>query len=120
GVFMLRVNQSYYPAAAVAYLHRHLPKQQIFSTYDWGGYLDWQLPEKKVFIDGRMPSWRWQANIKGESNIAFDEYKNVLNGNISFIRFADKYHIDTLLVSTSGLTPPDTKLLGFTISKNNP
>lgn len=30
----------------------------VFNVYDWGGYLLWQAPEVKVFIDGRMPHWR--------------------------------------------------------------
>lgn len=49
GTYALHEYQRTNPAQAVAYLHNHLPKQQIFSTYDWGGYLIWQLPEKKSF-----------------------------------------------------------------------
>jgi len=120
GLYTSRGNVSFYPAAAVGYLHKHVPTQQIFSAYDWGGYLIWQLPEKRVFIDGRMPSWRWQANIPGESNYAFYEYRAVLSGQEAFTPFVEKYHIDTLLVPVSQLAPPDTKLLGFTIEKNNP
>src|SRR5262249_7647778 len=52
GAFSATGNQDSYPTAAVAYLHSHTPQENIFSTYDWGGYLIWQLPQKKVFIDG--------------------------------------------------------------------
>ena len=34
----------------------------MFNHYDWGGYLIYQLPEYKTFIDGRMASW----NMNGE------------------------------------------------------
>jgi len=30
----------------------------IFNMYEWGGFLDWKIPNSKVFIDGRMPAWQ--------------------------------------------------------------
>lgn len=30
----------------------------VYSTYEWGGFLIWQKPEMKVFVDGRMPAWK--------------------------------------------------------------
>jgi hypothetical protein len=30
----------------------------VFNTYEWGGFLIWQKPQIKVFVDGRMPAWR--------------------------------------------------------------
>lgn len=30
----------------------------VFNTYEWGGFLIWQKPNIRVFIDGRMPAWR--------------------------------------------------------------
>lgn len=108
-----------FPVQAVGYLRSHLPKQQIFSSYDWGGYLLWQLPEKKVFIDGRMPSWRWHANIQGESNYAFEEYEKVLKGEIPFASFVEKYHIDTLLIPAFALHKPEMKILGMPVEKDS-
>jgi hypothetical protein len=119
GTYALKINQHMYPTDAVAYIQQHIPTEQIFSPYDWGGYLDWQLPQKKVFIDGRMPSWRWQANKKGESNYAFDDYLHVLKGNITFVSFTNKYHISTVLIPVGDLTPPTMKLFGVSISKNS-
>jgi hypothetical protein len=26
--------------------------------YEWGGFLIWQKPNVKVFVDGRMPAWK--------------------------------------------------------------
>jgi NADH:ubiquinone oxidoreductase subunit K len=46
-----------YPQAIVSYLQQNPCSGQLFNEYDVGGYLLWKLPEKKVFIDGRMPSW---------------------------------------------------------------
>jgi len=29
-----------------------------YAAYEWGGFLIWQKPAVKVFVDGRMPAWR--------------------------------------------------------------
>ena len=119
GQYISRNAPDSYPSKAVVYLRLHIPKEQLFSSYDWGAYLDWQFPQKKVFIDGRMPSWRWQANIPGESNYAFDEYEKVLGGQIPFAVFVKKYHITTLLVPKANMDPPTTKMLGMTFPQNS-
>lgn len=49
--------QREYPQKAVIYLKRYGCKGNLFNNYNYGGYLIWKLPEKKVYIDGRMPSW---------------------------------------------------------------
>jgi hypothetical protein len=46
-----------YPAKAVEFLHKQPTKGNIFNAYEWGGFFIWQLPEFKVFVDGRMPAW---------------------------------------------------------------
>ncbi|MCJ7792674.1 MAG: hypothetical protein MUP45_01735 [Candidatus Marinimicrobia bacterium] len=47
-----------YPAQAVEFLRKQPAKGRIFNAYEWGGFLIWQLPEYKVFVDGRMPAWQ--------------------------------------------------------------
>lgn len=49
--------RSSFPVSAVTYLKEHPCDGQLFAYYNYGGYLIWQLPEKPVYIDGRMPSW---------------------------------------------------------------
>jgi hypothetical protein len=51
-----------YPYNAVAYIKNNKPTGNMFNQYNWGGYLIWQLPEYKTFIDGRMTSWRESNN----------------------------------------------------------
>jgi len=118
GEYSSRGEGNGYPVNAVNYLNKHLPAGQIFSSYNWGGYLLWKLPEKKDFIDGRMPSWRWHLNSPTESNYAFDDYDNVLEQKIPFAPFVKKYDITTLLVPTSDLSKPVTKIFGITIKNN--
>ena len=87
----------FYPKEALSYIKENLPKGEIFSEYGWGGYLDWKLPEKKVFIDGRMPSWRWKGSPENESGYAMKDYKNILSGKVNYSQEFEKYNIDTLL-----------------------
>jgi len=43
-----------YPVGAVAYLRAHRPAGRLFNSYDWGGYLIWNLyPRERVYVDGR-------------------------------------------------------------------
>lgn len=89
--------QNFYPVAAVNYLDTHPFEGELFSDYGWGGYLIWQLPYKKVFIDGRMPSWRWPGAPQTESPGAFDDYQAVLTGDMPFTQVAAKYDITRVL-----------------------
>jgi hypothetical protein len=90
----------FYPKGAVAYLKGNLPKGQIFSEYGWGGYLIWKLPEKRVFIDGRMPSWRWNFRSENESAYAMNEYLDLINGELDYRKVFDKFGVTTVLWPT--------------------
>ncbi len=52
-----RFCQIRYACKAAEFLKKQPEKGVIFNTYEQGGFLIWQLPEYKVFIDGRMPAW---------------------------------------------------------------
>jgi hypothetical protein len=46
------------PCKAVEFIKKNNPKgENVFSSYEWGGFLAWQLPQFKFFIDGRTPAW---------------------------------------------------------------
>ncbi|OGH29595.1 MAG: hypothetical protein A3E40_03335 [Candidatus Levybacteria bacterium RIFCSPHIGHO2_12_FULL_37_9] len=93
----------FYPKQAVRILKDQKSCGQVFSTYGWGGYLIWKLPEKKVFIDGRMPSWRRDSAPVFESNYAFKEYNEILRGESSVNLVIEKYNIDTFLLPVEKL-----------------
>jgi hypothetical protein len=102
----------YFPEKAVKFLNKQLEERkiegEIFSYYEWGGYLDWKLPEKKIFIDGRMAGWRQTAKDKTESEYALEEYINVLMGKIKFTSIARKYRITIVLVRNIGMKKTKT------------
>lgn len=58
-----------YPSQAVSYLKDKGCPGNVFNSYNFGGYLIWQLPSQKIYIDGRMPSWKYQGE---------DYFKNYL------------------------------------------
>ena len=45
-------NEAAYPAGALASVRSGTGT--LFNEYDWGGYLIWNAPERKVYIDGRL------------------------------------------------------------------
>jgi hypothetical protein len=89
--------EGFYPKGAVEFLRANFPKGEVFSSYGWGGYLIWKLPEKKVFIDGRMPSWRWKPKSNEELANAFDDYTGVLKGGVDCKMVFEKFGVDTVL-----------------------
>lgn len=90
------------PTKAVTFLKKHPFRGNLFSNYDWGGYLIWKYPDKKVFVDGRMPSWRWnvwpesQTVPAHESAWAYKDYRNIVYQG-EYKDFFKKYNITRIL-----------------------
>lgn len=75
-----------YPAQAVQFLaaRGNGSNETLFNDYNWGGYLIWNLPDYKVYIDGRMASWRNDKHIFKEYNQISElgpDWMNLLNTN---------------------------------------
>jgi hypothetical protein len=53
-VLMDAFERKYLPLDAVTYL-KSMPadERRIFNSYNWGGYLIWEYPDQKVYVDGR-------------------------------------------------------------------
>jgi len=81
-----------YPLGAVRYLKANPIEGNMFNEYNWGGFLIWQYPEKKVFIDGRMPSWRI-----GSQRI-FEEFNDAMSFNDGWDKTFAKYDVKFALV----------------------
>lgn len=56
--------KSEYPLEAIGFLRTHpgWNDLRIFNEYGWGGYLIWQYPERKLFVDGRLPQYRLNSS----------------------------------------------------------
>jgi tetratricopeptide (TPR) repeat protein len=51
--FGLGINETRFPQAAVQFLSELNPEGNIYNSWPFGGYLIWELPERKIFLDGR-------------------------------------------------------------------
>ncbi len=60
---------------------------RVFNEYDFGGFIIWQLPGVKVYIDGRMPSWR------SGSTDYFANWRRVLNSAQTADREFERYDV---------------------------
>lgn len=67
----------------------------LYNQYGWGGYLDWMWPEKKLFIDGRMPQ---KPMPNGQTYI--DEYLAFRQADKMIIQLR-KYRIKLVLIPPS-------------------
>lgn len=99
-----------YPYQAVKFLNENSIGERIFNDYNWGGYLIWQHPQKKVFIDGRMASWR-QILPNGKSQEILKEFQIIRNAETGWEEYLNAYQADHALIYS------DT-LLARTLEKN--
>lgn len=85
-----------YPRDATSFLrenHEKYSSANIFNNYNWGGYLIHEYPEKKLFIDGRLP----QKEINNHSFIEeyglfFSEEEDIITKKI------EEYQIQLFLL----------------------
>jgi hypothetical protein len=78
-----------YPTAALEFMQRQHLNGRVFNQYVWGGYMEWNAPELKPFIDGR-------ANVF-VYNGALDDYLKAGSIQTPF-EILDKYRIDYVLL----------------------
>jgi hypothetical protein len=77
-----------YPKAALDFM-RTQHSGRIFNSVEFGGYMEWNYPGLKPFIDGRGDIFIY--------NGIYDDYAGV-TGLTRPLEALDKYHIDYVLV----------------------
>lgn len=82
-----------YPEKAVEFLKTLPFSENLLNNYGWGGYLIWNLPERKVFIDGRMPSWRENGQF------VFGDYIKLMQTEGDTEQLLLKYNIKIVLLN---------------------
>jgi len=78
-----------YPTAALQFMQRQHLKGRIFNQYVWGGYMEWNTPELKPFIDGRAFIFVY--------NGVLDDHRKATTIEEPF-QILDKYQIDEALL----------------------
>ncbi len=120
---------SYYknkPLSLTRYINNNpeLKSRQVLNPYSWGGYLLWQVPEMKLFIDGRMPQTHYKTHsLLEEYNTFFDEAElpaklNEYNIDMVIIKKDKDYNLGQLEMKFLGLSKdvlkaPENKLTTF-------
>lgn len=54
----------FFPAPALRYLQEHPQQGNMFNQFEWGGYLEWKLPELKTFIDTRTDIFEYNGVLR--------------------------------------------------------
>jgi len=62
---------NYFPVKAVAFLRANPQAGNIFNVYGWGGYLEWNLPHIKTFIDSRNDIFEYNGTLKDYLDITW-------------------------------------------------
>ena len=114
GLGLRRAHNYPYPQAAVEWLKQREFSGNLLSLYGWGGYLIWNYPEKKVFIDGRMDTWRWNSPPPGESAQALADYMKIAAGD-GVPELLDKYRVSVVLWMNSDVTQNKIELMKFVV-----
>lgn len=83
-----------YPIEAVRWIrgHREELGTRLYNDYGYGGFLLWQLPGERIFIDGRMPAWR----IK--DRLIFQDYVALNREDSPQLMVLDRYGVDWALI----------------------
>ena len=106
------VKRQGYPKAAIDYmlseymLSKNKTPGNVFNWYGWGGYMIWQYPNIKTFVDGRMPSWR-----EGGKSV-FEDYVTVLDSPKNHLAILSRYNVTWVLL------PPDSGLSEYLRTNN--
>ena len=78
----------FFPVGAVDYLKAHPQDGNMFNMYEYGGYLEWNLPQALTFIDSRTDIFEYKGVVKHYFDIStFNNSQEVL----------DSYHISYVL-----------------------
>lgn len=91
GLFNTGLRTWHYPIKATEFVREHQLPKNIYNTYDWGGYMEWQLyPDYLVFWDGRQTS----AGM-------FDLGWQVMAGKPDWEKILDKFEVKTIVTRAS-------------------
>jgi len=83
-----------YPVGAVEYLRTHpqYDSWRLFNDYGWGGYLIWAMPERRLFIDGRLPQ------VAYRDKTFLEEYLNFFRKGTDVSRKLAEYDVSLILL----------------------
>jgi hypothetical protein len=60
-----------YPVRAVQFLRAHPERGHMFNFYNWGGFLEWSLPQAPTFVDSRNDVFEHRGVMKDYMDAAY-------------------------------------------------
>ena len=78
------------PVEGVAYLKENGVQGNLFNKYGDGGYIIWEIPDVKVYIDGRADLYRDEF---------LNEYDQIYNAEDGWVELLEKWDIRTVIVA---------------------
>jgi hypothetical protein len=92
-ILLAKASESY-PVEASIYIREHGLPQPMFNNYEWGGFLDWYLPEYSAAIDDR-------AELFGDEFIV--QYSQAMDADIPYSAFPAMNQARTLVLPVTSL-----------------
>ncbi len=81
-----------FPTKAVEWIKHNRPEGPLFNSYNWGGYLDWALPDYPVFVDGRTDLFNDQI---------LGEWIKIVNVEKGWQGILQKWNVRLILLESS-------------------
>jgi hypothetical protein len=85
-----------YPCQALKKTNLKQLSGNLFTAYEWGGFLIWQTPKLKVFSDGRMSAWK---DEKGQ--YPYQVYLYIIQARSGWNEILKKHKTDYLLIGNN-------------------
>lgn len=82
----------YQPVSAVKIMKENGMAGNVMNEYDWGGYIHWEIPQIKIFVDGRSDTVYPKSTT--------DEWTLFINGREGWSKVPDRYGADVILIRT--------------------
>ena len=82
------------PVEAIRFLQAEQPRGRILNSYNWGGYLIWELPEYPVFVDGRTDLY---------DDEFLTEYLSIVFAQEGWEAKLDSYKVDLVLIEPQSM-----------------
>ena len=84
------------PCKAIEFLKKNDIRGNFYNTYEWGGFLEWQLTESKYFVDGRMPAWPTPSEKS-----PYTIYLEIIQAQPKWQEVLKKYKINYLFIANA-------------------
>lgn len=93
----------YQPVAPVKLIKGNDFQGNVMNEYDWGGYIHWELPNSRIFVDGRSDTVYPHEIIR--------KWASFVNGEEGWRRFLEESEADAILIRSSHLVNDQLKEL---------